>query len=257
MYLMVGSAASTTEYALFGINHSGTATNWFRNTLGGITNGTYDGVFFGVEADAAALGDYVPYSRGAAGALGPLNLTDGVNASTLTGIFKVPPYSYAGAPGTVETTTNGWTQVEIDKVGSTVKLRINNTPIMSFSNSTPYTVGNVMLGYCDAYDSIMAGNSCVIYDNIRVVSLDAPKIIPASPTFTGTGGTNVVLNFTFGVDEATTSFRVQRATTVTGTYTDLGSTTITKTGPGQYTSTSLGARPAANTEGYYRIRYVP
>jgi hypothetical protein len=180
-----------------------------------------------------------------------------VNASTLTGIFKAPPYSYAGAPGTAETITNGWSQVEIDKVGSIVKLRINNTQIMSFSNSTPFLSGNLMLGYCDAYDSIMAGNSCVIYDNVRVVSVDVPKIVSPSPTFTGTGGTNVVLNFTFGIDDLTSAFRVQRATTITGAFTDLGSTTITKTGPGQYTSTSLGARPAANAEGYYRIRYVP
>lgn len=261
MYLMVGNAASTTEYALFGINHGGNATNWFRNSLGGITNGTYDGVFFGVEADAAALGDYVPYSRGAPGATGPLNLTDGVNASTLTGIFKVPPYGLAGglagAPGTWETTTNGWTHVEIDKVGSIVKLRMNNTQIMSFSNSTPYLSGNIMLGYCDAYDSIMAGNSCVIYDNVRVVSVDAPKIVPPSPTFTGIGGTNVVLSFTFGIDDLTSAFKVQRATAVNGAYADWANTTIIKTGPGRSTATATGARPAANAQGYYRIRYVP
>ena len=258
MYLMVGNAASTTEYALFGINHSGNATNWFRNSGGGITNGTYDGVFFGVEADAAALGDYVPYSRGAAGALNPLALTAGVNASTLTGIFKSPPFSGAGAPGTSELVTNGWCQVEVDKVGPIIKLRINNTQIMSFSNTTSYAEGNIMLGYCDAYDSIMAGNSCVIYDNVRVVGLDAPLIVPP-PTFSGSGGssTNVVVKFTFGVDDATSAFKLQKATTINGAFSDWANTTITKTGPGQYTATGTGARPTTSTEGYFRIRYVP
>ena len=66
MYLIVPTIA-TTEYALFGINHSGNQTNWFRNSTAGFTGvdptgWTFDGLFYGVETDAGALGDYALYS---------------------------------------------------------------------------------------------------------------------------------------------------------------------------------------------------
>ena len=39
----------STEYVLFGINHSGTKTNWFRKSPGGVPAGwTFDGIFYGV-----------------------------------------------------------------------------------------------------------------------------------------------------------------------------------------------------------------
>ena len=98
MYLMVGGTASTTEYALMGINHSGTKTNWFRNSGDGVVGGSFDGLFYGVEADAAALGDYVLYTSAEAGANNPVALTS-ANASTFARYLKAPPYSYGGAPG--------------------------------------------------------------------------------------------------------------------------------------------------------------
>ncbi len=90
MYLMVGAAASTTEYTLFGINHSGNATNWFRNSTGGITNGTYDGVFVAVEADAAALGDYIPSRSACCGRVESSQLDGGSECDCLHGHFQGP-----------------------------------------------------------------------------------------------------------------------------------------------------------------------
>lgn len=256
MYLMVGNAASTTEYALFGINHSGNATNWFRNSAGGITNGTYDGLFFGVEADAAALGDYNLYTA-TNGGFNPRPLSAGVAASTLTGTFKSPPWAYAGSPGNLETSlTPNWAQVEVSQVGRHIKLKINNTSIMTYSNATSFTAGNIMLGYTDAYDSIMGGNSCVIYDNVRVVGINPPKVVPVSPTFTGNGNTNVVVKFTFDLDEPTTAFKLQRAPDVTGPYADV-TATIAKTGIGAYTATANGARQTNTVSGFFRVRYTP
>lgn len=98
LYMLVGTGA-TTEYALFGINHSGTKTNWFRNNTGGVgPSWTFDSLFYGVEADAAALGDYVIYSSPTTAGNNPTALTQGRNASTLVGTFKAPPFAYAGAP---------------------------------------------------------------------------------------------------------------------------------------------------------------
>jgi hypothetical protein len=132
MYLMVGNSASTTEYALFGICCSGTKTNWFRNSGPIPGTPTFDGLWFGVESDGAALGDYVIYSGPTTAGSEPTALTPGVNASTLTGIFKTPPYGptyiSAGAPGCdQDTTTPSWSDVEICKIGGYIRLKINGS----------------------------------------------------------------------------------------------------------------------------------
>ena len=256
MYLMVGNAASTTEYALFGIACSGTKTNWFRNTAApGVGAGwEFDGLWFGVEADGAALGDYVIYSSptalSASGLYDPTPLTPGVGASTLTGIFKDPPFGgniTPGAPGCTEgSATPSWADVEICKIGRYIRLKIDNTFIMSFTNSVANTNGNIMLGYCDAYDSIMAGNSGVVYDNLRVVRLDL--LITAIHIV----GANAEVTFTWGVDEATTAFKLQSCATVNGTYADDAGAVITKLSPGIYKATV----PTVPAGKFFRVRYA-
>ena len=228
MYLMVGSGSSTTEYALFGINHDGDHTNWFRNSSGGVPNSpTFDGLFFGIEADGAALGDYVIYSAPATSGNNPTPLTPGVNASTLTGIFKTGPYNgfnfLPGAPGNGEnSTTPSWADVEIRHAANVVTLLINRTPIMSYTNTTPFTSGTIMLGYCDAYDSIMVGNSCVIYDNVRVIRLAATT----APDITGIDvvGANVEIAFKAETTDTPSAFTLQAAETVQGAYNDVPAT---------------------------------
>jgi hypothetical protein len=234
MYLMVGAAASTTEYALMGLNHSGTKTNWFRNSEDGVVGGSFDGLFFGVEADAAALGDYVLYTSAAAGANNPAALTS-VNASAFARFFKVPPYSYGGAPGVLaSSTTPTWSDVEISQVGSLVTLKINQIVILQYTNTTPYTAGNIMLGYTDAYDSIMAGTSGVIIDNLRVISMTKPVL-----NITGVAkvGSNLELSFTFATDEPVSAFKLQSSADVQGGYADDATGTITKVSAGSYKAT--------------------
>ena len=155
MYMIVGQAA-TTEYTLFGINHSGTKTNWFRNSAGGVPAGwTFDGLFYGVESDAAALGDYVLYSAPTTAGNNPTPLTPGRNASTLAQVFKAPPFAYAGAPANANAAASpSWVDVEVSQINGVVTLRMNKVVIFSYTNATPYTSGNIMLGYTDAYDSI-------------------------------------------------------------------------------------------------------
>jgi hypothetical protein len=54
-------------------------------------------LFYGVETDAGALGDYALYSAPTTANNNPTSLNSR-NASTLTGVFKSPPFAYPGAP---------------------------------------------------------------------------------------------------------------------------------------------------------------
>jgi hypothetical protein len=249
MYLIVNNCAYTTEYALFGIDHSGNQTNWFRNNTGGVPDGwTFDGLWYGVEADGAGLGDYVLYSSPTV-ANNPTALTPGVNASSLTGVFKSPPFAYAGAPANlIGSTTPSWADVEVSQIGSVVTLKIDNTVIMTYDNATPYTSGNVMLGYCDAYDSIGC-DAAVIYDNVRVVGLTVPTIRLGSPQL-ASGGAKVQFLFTAGTGDTPSSFRLQAAASVTGAYADDLAADIVQVSPGVFKATAN----VVGTGGFYRIR---
>jgi hypothetical protein len=250
MYLIQNSGVATTEYALFGINHSGTKTNWFRNNPGGVPAPSFDGLFYGVEADGAALGDYVLYSSPTTSGNNPTALTPGRNASTLTQIFKSPPWTPGaaggGAPANLPfSATPSWADVEISQIGNVVTLKINNTVIFGYTNTTAYTSGNIMLGYTDAYDSIGSGEAGVIYDNVRVIDLNRPII-----TSIQKAGTNVVIGFTWALDDPTGAFRLQKAPAVAGTYTDDGTATITKLSPGVYEAST----PFTGTNVFFRIK---
>ena len=253
MFLIVNSISGTTEYALFGINHSGTKTNWFRNSAGGVPAGwLFDGLFYGVETDAAALGDYVLYSSPTTAGNNPTALTPGRNASTLTGVFKAPPFAYAGAPANPPFSfTPSWVDVEISQINNAVTLKIDNTVIFTYTNTTPYTSGNIMLGMNDGYDSIGnggagAGESAVIYDNVRVVSLSGIKVNNVQRS-----GNNTTINFSFDLNDSASNFRVQSASVVSGPYAD-ATATITQTGPNSYQAV-VSSTAAVQ---FYRIRHL-
>jgi hypothetical protein len=247
MFLLVGGTTYTTEYALFGINHSGAKTNWFRNSTGGVPVGwTFDGLFFGVETDAAALGDYALYSAPTTTGNNPTSLTTR-NASTLTGTFKKPPFAYAGAPSNVaSSSTPSWADVEISQVGSRVTLKINQTTILSYTNVSGFQSGNIMLGLCDAYDSIGGGDGAVFYDNVRVVQLAATS----RPQITNirVAGANVEISFTAETSDAPAAFSLQEAGTVNGGYGDV-SATITGSG-----GSFKAVRALGGAQQFYRIK---
>ncbi len=244
MYLIEGSA-SPTEYALFGINHSGSSTNWFRNNTGGVGPGwTFDGIFFDVEADGAALGDYAVYSSPATNN-NPTAQGPGRNASDLTTTFKAPPFAVAGAPGnTYGGSTPSWVDVEVSQVGSVVTLTIDRTMIFSITNATPYVSGNVMLGYDDAYDSVGDPNASVIFANARVILLTAPAITSIQVI-----GGNAVIDFGDSTSNVAGQFVLQSASTVAGPYADLASS-ITTLSAGHFRATV----PVSGSAQFYRVR---
>ena len=250
MYLIAPDTA-TTEYALFGINHSGNQTNWFRNSAAGFAGvdpvgWTFDGLFYGVETDAAALGDYVLYSAPTTAGRNPTALNSR-SASTLTGIFKKPPYGYAGSPGNLSgSSTPCWSEVEISQVGNLVTLKINQTEIFSYTNNTAFTSGNIMIGHCDAYDSAATYDGGVIYDNVRVIRLPA-SLAPATITsIQPVGGppTGYLVNYTGG---SGSQFVLLTSPTVTAPLSSWTRAATNSTGSGAF-SVPAGA------QAFYRIK---
>lgn len=239
----------STEYVLFGINHSGNKTNWFRSSPGGVPAGwAFDGVFYGVEADGAGLGDYVNYSSPTTAGNNPTSLSAGRVATTLNDVFKSPPYSVLGAPGnntSLASPTPIWADVEVSQIGKIITLRINNTPIFSYSNTTAYASGNVMIGYDDAFDSIGLSSSYVVIDNLRVVRVAGLNITSVKDL-----GANLQLDFTFELNDTPAAFRVQSAAAVSGPYAD-GAATIVQLGLGTYRATVA----KSGVGRFYRIRH--
>lgn len=249
MFLSLNAGASATEYALFGINHSGTKTNWFRNSTGGTLPGwTFDGHFFGVEADGAALGDYASYSSPTTAGNNPTPQSPGRNASTLTGVFKSPPWGAAGAPGNDlgGLGTPIWANVEVSQIGKVITLKVNNTTIFSYTSTNSYASGNIMIGYDDAYDSIGGSQSFVIYDNLRVVRIDGLNITSVVDL-----GANVQIDFTFELNDTPSAFAVQGAAVASGPYAN-GAATIVQLSPGVYRATVAKSGSAR----YFRIRHM-
>jgi hypothetical protein len=253
MYLIMGNGTYTTEYALLGLNHSGNQVNWFRNSGNGYTNSVYDGLWCQIEADGAAYGDYVMNTA-------PLVNSGGIwsptavasrSASTLSGVFKTPPWTVgagsSGAPANLDgSSTPCWAEVELSQLSKSVTLKINNTLIMTYTNTTAFTSGNIMLGYDDAYDSIGPAGASVIYDNVRVVQL-----APLQITGIATAGTNALINFTFSTEnDPPSAFKLQSATAVTGPYAD-ATATITEVSPAVYQATAGMAGPKR----FYRVRH--
>ncbi|HEY5911943.1 MAG TPA: Calx-beta domain-containing protein [Verrucomicrobiae bacterium] len=234
----------STEYALFGINHSGARTNWFRNSPGGIAaDWTFDGLFFGLEADGAGLGDYAIYSSPTV-ANNPTLLVPARVVTTLTDVFKSPPNSVAGVPSNdASRGTPIWADVEVSQIGNVVTLRVNNTPILSYSNATTYASGNIMIGYDDAYDSVSLDTSYMVIDNVRVVRLQGLNIVSVRDL-----GADVQLDFDFDLTDSPEGFKVLAAAVVAGPYADAGGT-VAQLSPGHYRA----AVPKNGNAQFYRI----
>jgi hypothetical protein len=260
MYTILNANVATTEQVLFGINHSGNQTNWFRSSNNGFTNSAYDGLWCVMVADSSGLGtyngnapsgDYILVSAppaNVAGIWGPSVLANR-DADSFVDTFKNPPWGVAGLPGVPSnpnvTTTPGWAQVELSQLGNVITLKINNTTIFSYPSIGAHLSGNIMLGYSDSYDSI--GNvGSVIYDNVRVVGLTQPKLTITSAE---RSGTTTVLNFTWTNDDPASAFTVWKATDVAGAYT-AATAIIVSVSPGVYQATLTGQTDAA---AFYRI----
>src|ERR1017187_4690874 len=257
MFLIQNDTASTTEYALFGINHSGTKTNWFRGSTAGF-NGVdpsgwnFDGVFYDVEADGSGLGDYVGYSSPTTAANNPTPITPGVSASALAGVFKSIPWTPGAGGGGAAANVYGsatpiWADVELKQVNGVIYWSINHTLIFAYTNTTSYKSGNIMLGYEDGYDSIGSSGGSVIYANARVISLANPVIKSIVDPVAG-----MTIVFQANAGDVPAQFTLQKSSPLAaGPYADVAST-ITSLGGGAFQAVKAkDASPA-----FYRIRRI-
>ena len=238
---------SATEFCLAGINHTGTKTNWWRS--GGVPAGAaFDGLFAAIETDGQSAPSYALYSSPTV-ANNPTLLTSQTPTAVATA-FKSPPWGVVGTPANGNApsgvfATPAWTDVELTQVGSIVTLKINNTVTYSYSNTTAFTSGNIMLGYNDAFDSVSPEQSYVVIDNVRVVTVTGLNITAIQDL-----GTDVQIDFTFGLSDVPSAFKAQSASVVTGTYLDTAATIVQIT-PGTYRATVAKAGDAQ----FYRIRH--
>jgi hypothetical protein len=178
LWLNWANGSTSTEHALFGLNHSGEVMNR-------IGLAPSDGLFFALAADggnsatSTSARDYSVFRGRAAAAL--LMLTnntefgptpplgprfDGSDAG-LAALFPAKTIagwatSSAGSPGL------GWVRVEVRQVNPLITWLLNGVAIAQYTNAFAYTNGTILIGYNDAFNSIGDANSFAIIDNLRV-----------------------------------------------------------------------------------------
>lgn len=176
----------STEFGTFGINHSADKVNW--------ANGSdSDGVWFAVTGEGGASRDYRSYDgvtdfppEELQGFDGGFLDRDGDGAAEfnansaqasdfpLKTLFPVPSFETPGAPG------KQWVQGEVRQRDDEITWLLDGYVIARRFNFSEFGSGNIMLGYMDIFTSIAnpREENYVIYDNVRVVNLDAE---PANP----------------------------------------------------------------------------
>jgi hypothetical protein len=265
------------EMVLFGINHDGNHTNWFRNSATGTSlpgsPTASDGLFFDIGSDGQGSGgaenDFGAWSAptwtNTVSVIGPTNLQN-VLATSTRQIFKRPPFisgsSFGGdpanTPGIGAFASPTWVEAEVSQVGTPtgnlITWKINNTVILSYYNTNPVassaTSGTVMVGYCDPWDSVAngsagSGEASAIIDNLQVVQLDHLPVL----TGPANAQANVGGSATFSV----------AASTVTGTtnyqWYSNGVAVASATGPSltvnPVLATSYGTYSVAVSDGAY------
>ena len=215
--LQVLGTVNNTEHALFGVDHSGSKTNWNRS--GGFIN-TYatnqDGVWFSVSASTASGWDYCMWTAGTGPSVTNATIMTNVagTAANMIQVFKNyslanGPYAAFGATGCAYNGAKNWVDVEVANTTNLVTLKLNNQVILQQTNITSFQAGKVMLGYNDMFDSIgeatnTAGGAAVYFANVRVISISAPAVTmqPVATTAVVAGGSlslTVVASTTTGV----------------------------------------------------------
>jgi len=269
------------EGAVFGINHTGSSSNWWYAGGTNYTPATYssDGVWYFVSSQFGGnlSGDYQEFTGvgGTNGNTGWTRVASDV-APNYVGIFKANPSPYqhptppfdapAGpfsslddalaqsggvpanaAPG-LGYDASTWSDVEIKQINHVVTMSINRTPIFSYTNTTVWQSGYLMLGYGDPYGTVQTPDSSVYYANLTVVQFVSPLITKAKPA-----GGNVTITFTGGAGDDVTSFALTSSATLShGTFADV-SPPATITALGGNVFQAVTAQPAAAQQ-FYRIR---
>jgi hypothetical protein len=208
--------SGSTEFATFGVDHSGNYPIW-------PTNAVNDGVWFAVTGEAGAARDYRSYIGDGGAPSSELlafggGFLDRDNDGTpeqevfsdpttapLKQMFPVPAFETDGCPG------KQWVQVEIrqrtnDSGSPVITWLMNNYVIAEHSLASAYNqfAGNLMLGNMDPFASIAnpKEDNYVIYDNLRVVNLAGVAKLPVITVAPGGDATEPNINGSFVITRA-------------------------------------------------------
>lgn len=234
-----GSLAGTTprEFALFGINHTGTNCNWRLATplLAGTGNSTTnaDGDWFAIDAGDGSItpADYDAFTSPALPNSGIVNDLVSANGIQNNGIFKNPPFTTVASTGGEP--VDQWVDVSVEVTAQTnVTLYMNRAPVLtsfSLTNGGGYSSGTVMLGYLDPVKDVSDTTAFAYYSNVRVVEL-SPYITSQPLSVIAIQGASVPLTTSaaFGSSPITNSWFVSTSGTALQTDT-ANATNITST----------------------------
>jgi hypothetical protein len=178
MWINYPNTGTATEHAIFGIDFSGTIPNR-------IGQAGSDGLMFTVDSDggfssgSTTVRDFGVYRGAGPGAIPTLVTTgfgpqpplgpnfDNADAG-FTALFPPKALSFTTPAGSAG---NGWVSVEVRQVTNHISWLLNDTLVAEYTNATPYTNGNIMVGYNDASASIGGVDNFAVLDNIRVETI--------------------------------------------------------------------------------------
>jgi hypothetical protein len=190
LWINWSNAATATEHALFGINHSGAVTNRVEQL-------TSDGLFFAIAGDGGATTtsllarDFSVFRGGGNSApflmltnntvFGPTPPLGGQFANGNPGFMNLFPSlpAYGGTP--VGSAGLRWISVEVRHEYNLVTWLLNGTAVAQYTNTTTYTNGSVMIGYNDLFASIGSVHNFALFDNIRVESIPLNPVTIVGP----------------------------------------------------------------------------
>ena len=179
LWMNWSGSSGTTEHALFGVNHSGNITNR-------IGLATSDGLFFAVDGDggvSATSGtqrDFAVYQGGGPGVIpalkttgfGPAPLLGSQFDNSNAGFISLFPSKTLAITTPNGSAGLGWVSGEVRLQTNLVTWLLNDTVVAQYTNTTAYTNGNILIGHSDNSPSIGGADNFVIFDNIRVETVN-------------------------------------------------------------------------------------
>ncbi len=168
VWFNVAGTIGTTEFGIFGLNHTSTAAQVPTSTSGTIPSigPSPNGIDYTLTGDAGASRDIRGYVNGL-----ELTGTSGGYArnNLVTQVEDVAPYLFAYEPyltSTAAMPANQWLKVAVSAYSGTTVFQING---QTWARTTTATgTGNIMLGYMDLFSSVAPATIFGLYDNVTV-----------------------------------------------------------------------------------------
>ena len=174
VWFNVSGTVATTEFGIFGLNHTSTAAQVPTSTSGTIPSlgPSPNGIDYAMTGDAGSSRDVRVYvsgteRNGVSGGYARNNL--------LIQEEQAAPYNFAYQPYLTSTTAmpaNQWLRVAVTAWSGTTLLQVNGQTWARTSTATG--TGNIMLGYMDIFTSVAPSTIFGLYDNVTVSAATPP-----------------------------------------------------------------------------------